>query len=205
MIAIGSSVHVAALEAPDVASYTILFAGVAASWIGIPIVGAVALAAAGGLAADGQLDVWLVILVATLGAWTGGYIGYLLGARAHVALAMRPGRWQRQRQRALSSGERFYRRWGPAGVFLTPTWVSGALRMPRKRFLAWNAAAALVSSLVSIFGAYAIVSAVLGHLPASPALALLAVVPIAAAIVGAAVRRHRRRLKHRQTEATVRD
>jgi membrane protein DedA with SNARE-associated domain len=67
--------------------------------------------------------------------------------------------------------------------------------MPRDRFLAWNAAAALLSSLVSIFGAYAIVSAVLGHLPAGPALVLLVVALIAAALVGAAIWRYRRRLK----------
>jgi membrane protein DedA with SNARE-associated domain len=112
----------------DLWSYTILFAGVAASWIGIPIVGGAVLAAAGALAGDGQLDVWLVVLVATAGAWTGGYVGYLLGARAGDALTSRRGRWPRQRRRALELGQRFYRRWGPLGVFLTSTWVSGALR-----------------------------------------------------------------------------
>jgi membrane protein DedA with SNARE-associated domain len=44
----------------------------AASWVGIPIVGGAVLTTAGVLAGDGQLDLRLVILV---GAWTGGHEG----------------------------------------------------------------------------------------------------------------------------------
>ena len=110
--------------------------------------GGFALAAAG-VAGDGQLNVWLVVLVAAAGAWTGGYVGYLLGWRAGDVLAHQPGRWHRQRARALSRGERFSA-WGPLAVFLTPTWVSGALRMPRQSFLIWNAPAAILSTLVAV-------------------------------------------------------
>lgn len=151
----------------DLWSYTILFAGVAASWIGSPIVGGAVLATASVLAGDGQLDVWLVIPVAVAGAWTGGYVGYLLGAGAGDALTSRPGRWQRQRRRALHIGEAFYRRVGPARRVLTPTWVSGALRMPRDAFLRWNRLAAIVSTLLAVFGAYTVATALLGQLPSS--------------------------------------
>jgi membrane protein DedA with SNARE-associated domain len=167
----------------DFESYAILFLGVAASWSGIPIVGGAVLAAAGALVADGRLDVWLVIVVAAAAAWTGGYVGYVLGQRVGDMVAQREGRWQRQRQRAIRVGERFYRRWGPLAVFLTPTWVSGALRMPRNSFLAWNALAAIASNLVAVTGAYAIVG-VLGRLSAGPGLAGLAAVVIATAAVG---------------------
>ncbi|MDE3129568.1 MAG: hypothetical protein KGL16_00295 [Acidobacteriota bacterium] len=162
----------------DILSYAILYVGVAASWIGIPIVGGVVIAGAGALAGDGQLEVWLVVLVATVGAWTGGYAGYLIGVRAGVALADRPGRWRRERQLAMRAGERFYRRWGPVAVFITPTWVSGALRMPRDSFLLWNAIAALVSSLVTVVGTYAIVKAILGRLSGSGELLALVIVGI---------------------------
>lgn len=177
----------------NVWSYTILFAGVAASWIGIPVVGGFALAAAGVLAGDGQLNVWLVVLVAAAGAWTGGYVGYLLGWRAGDVLAHQPGRWHRQRARALSRGERFYRRWGPLAVFLTPTWVSGALRMPRQSFLIWNAPAAILSTLVAVFGAYGLARAVLGQLTLGRGL----VAAVTAATVAAlgAVALHRRRTR----------
>jgi membrane protein DedA with SNARE-associated domain len=180
------------IHAMDLVSYAIVYFGVAASWIGIPIVGGAVLAGAGALAGDGQLDVWLVVAVATLGACTGGYAGYSIGLRAGAALAERPGRWQRQRARAISAGERFYRRWGPVAVFITPTWVSGALRMPRDSFLLWNAIAAVVSTLVTVIGAYAIVGAVLGHLSASPEILVLAGAGLAVAALGFALLWRRR-------------
>jgi membrane protein DedA with SNARE-associated domain len=168
----------AVIEPMDIWSYTILFLAVAASWIGIPIVGGAALATAGVLAGNGRLSVWVVIVIAAAGGWAGGYAGYLLGIRAGTALG-RPGRWQRQRRRALHIGARLYRRWGPLAVFLTPTWVSGALRMPRKAFLLWNGLAAVVSTVGTVFGAYAIATTFLGQLSArigiiAPGLALVA-------------------------------
>ena len=160
------------------------------SWIGIPIVGGVALAAAGALAGDGQLNVWLVILVATAGAWTGGYLGYLLGWRAADVLTNHPGRWHQERARALNLGKRFYRRWGPLAVFLTPTWMSGALRMPPRSFLIWNALAAIVSPAVAVFGAYAVARAALDQLSVGRGL-MVAVVVATAAVVGSVVLRRR--------------
>ncbi|HJS93405.1 MAG TPA: hypothetical protein VJ741_04015 [Solirubrobacteraceae bacterium] len=168
-------------------SYVILFVGVAASWIGIPIVGGAVLAAAGVLAGHDRLDLWLVILVAAVAAWMGGYVGYLLGARASEVLTHHPGRWRRQRERALLVGERFYRRWGPLAVFVTPTWVSGALRMPRSSFLLWNAFAAVVSSIVAVFGAYAVAAAILDRLSTGPGVVLAAAVLIAVAVGTAAL------------------
>jgi hypothetical protein len=111
----------ASLAPGELGSYLVLLLGVAASWIGVPLVGGAVLATAGVLASDGQLDVWLVLLVAAMGAWSGGYIGYLIGVRAGVALISRPGRWQRQRRHApspdtLASPDRELR-----SMFLTAT------------------------------------------------------------------------------------
>jgi membrane protein DedA with SNARE-associated domain len=183
------------IEPIDLWSYAILFVGVAVSWIGIPILGGAALATAGVLAGDGELNVWLVIGVAAAGAWTGGYAGHALGTRAGAALANRPGRWHPQRRRALAAGERLYGRWGPLAVFLTPTWVSGALRMPRKSFLIWNGIAALVSTVVTTFGAYAIATAVLDQVSArigiiAPALAIASAAAAAFALYRRSGRHH---------------
>lgn len=171
----------------------ILFAGVAAAWVGVPIVGGAAMAAAGVLARDGQLNVWLVVVVGTVAAWTGGYAGYLLGAWAGETLLGRDGRWQRQRRRAMAVGQRFYRRWGPVAVFITPTWVSGAMNMPRRAFLIWNALAALASTLITVFGAYAIATAVLGRMSGAQGIAALAAATLAAAVAGAWLWRSRAR------------
>ncbi|MDQ2895990.1 MAG: hypothetical protein M3Y09_10150 [Actinomycetota bacterium] len=188
-----SALGTAVISAADIGSYAILYIGVAASWVGIPIIGAGVLAAAGVLAGEGQLDIWLVIVVAALASWTGGYGGYLLGLHAREALVGPRGRWQRQRRRAMRAGERVYRRWGPLAVFLTPAWVSGALRMPRNSFLAWNALAAIVSSLVAVFGAYAIATAVLGKLSTQGGVTMLAMAAVALTAVAVLARRHRHR------------
>jgi membrane protein DedA with SNARE-associated domain len=179
-----------AVARAGVTGYVILYFGVAASWVGIPIIGASFLAAAGVLASEGELNLWLVMIVATIAAWTGGYVGYLIGARARDAVSRRSGRWQRQRQRALNTGERIYRRWGRLAVFVTPTWVSGALGMSRDTFLAWNALAALVSTLIATLGAYGIGSAILGQLSARRG--TIALVVAALTLTATAVAIHRR-------------
>jgi membrane protein DedA with SNARE-associated domain len=183
-----------------VGGYVILYLSVAASWVGVPIVGVGVLAAAGVLASEGELNLWLVIGVATVAAWTGGYVGYLIGARAGHAVAERPGRWQRQRQHAIKVGERIYRRWGRFAVFVTPTWVSGALRMPPNTFLAWNALAALVSTCIATLGAYGIGAAVLGQLSARRGTIALAVATVALTAIAVAVLRHHRSLPDGEQE-----
>jgi membrane-associated protein len=167
--------------------YVILFVSVAASWIGIPVIGAGVLAAAGVLASEGELNIWIVIAVSTVAAWTGGYVGYRLGLRAGGAVAEREGRWHRPRRRAMAAGERIYRRWGRLAVFLTPTWVSGAMRMPRGTFLLWNAVAAIVSNCVAALGAYGIGAALLGRLSERRGTIALAVAAVAIAAVTVAV------------------
>jgi hypothetical protein len=107
---------IAALAHAGVGAYLILYLAVAASWIGIPIVGAGALAAAGVLASDGELNIWLVILVAWVAASTGGYVGYWLGQRAGGVVTDRDGRWQRERRQAMASGTSIYRRRGRLAV-----------------------------------------------------------------------------------------
>lgn len=147
----------------DVTAYTILYLAVAASWVGIPVVGASVLATAGVLASEGDLKIWIVIAVATVAAWTGGYAGYVLGRRAGEAVATRAGRWHRQRRRAMVAGARVYERWGRLAVFVTPTFVSGALQMPRNTFLVWNGCASIVSSVAAALSAYGIGQAILGE------------------------------------------
>ena len=181
-----------AVAQTGVAGYVFLYLGVAASWVGIPIVGAGVLAAAGILASEGELNLWLVIVVATVGAWTGGYAGYLIGIRAGDAVSDSPGRWQRQRRQAMTAGERIYRRWGRLAVFVTPTWVSGALRMPRNTFLVWNALAAIASTCIATLGAYGIGAAVLGRLSARRGTIALAIAALVLAALAAAVLRRRR-------------
>jgi membrane protein DedA with SNARE-associated domain len=185
---------IAAVPQTGAGGYLILFLAVAASWIGIPLVGAGVLATAGVLASEGELNLWWVILVATAGAWIGGYVGYLLGRTAGDAVANRPGLWQHHRRRTMRAGQQVYRRWGRIAVFVTPTSLSGALKMPTRTFLAWNALAALASTSIAAVGAYGIGAAVLGRLSARNGVRALVVVALvsASATLFLAHRRRRR-------------
>jgi membrane-associated protein len=192
------SILIRAVAHAGLGGYVILYLGVAASWIGVPIVGAGVLAAAGVLASEGELSLWRVIAVASFAAWSGGYLGYVIGAGAGGAMSERPGRWHSQRQRAMRAGERFYARWGRFAVFVTPTWVSGALGMPRNTFLAWNAVAAIASTCTATLGAYGIGAAVLGQLSAKRGTIALGVAALTLIIVTVGAVRHRRSIPARQ-------
>jgi hypothetical protein len=94
-------------------------------------------------------------------------------------------------------GERLFGRC-PLAVLLTSALVLWVLRMPRNSFLA-NALAAVLSSIVAVFGAYAIASAFLGKLSVSRGLTVLLAAGVLAAAVGIARRRRRTTSKHENT------
>jgi undecaprenyl-diphosphatase len=129
--------------------YASLFGLVAAESAGLPVPGETALIAAGVLASrHGSVSIWLVIPVAAVAAIIGDNIGFALGRRGGRWLLTREGRGAAARRGALERGERFFERHGPKAVFLARwlpglrvigAWVAGALHMPWRSFLLWNA------------------------------------------------------------------
>lgn len=135
--------------------YLLLFLAVAASWAGVPAIGATALTAAGVAASQGKLNLAVVIVVATLGGEVGGLIGYAVGNRWGRELLARPGKHQEGRRRIVEKGEAAYARWGRLAVFFTPAIVSGTAKMRHGQFVLWNLIASLafsVSVAASSFG-----------------------------------------------------
>jgi membrane protein YqaA with SNARE-associated domain len=123
-------------------AYILLFLVVAASWAGVPFVGATALTGAAVAASQGHLDLAAVILVATAGGEAGGLLGYSVGNRWGRRLLERPGKHQAGRQKMVERGERAYARWGRLAVFFTPAVVSGTAKMRLAQFALWNLMAA---------------------------------------------------------------
>jgi membrane protein DedA with SNARE-associated domain len=184
------------LLAADVAEtwwhYVVLFVAVAASWAGVPFVGAAVAGAAGVAASQGTLDLVAVIFVATAAGEVGGLIGYDIGFRWGRELLGRPGRHQARRQKLLAEGQRAYARWGGLAVFLTPAIVSGTAKMRHGRFALWNLVASLgfaVSVTASAFGIGKVAS---GHHTAHDVFVLAIGLAAGAAIMTVFVRRHRR-------------
>jgi membrane protein DedA with SNARE-associated domain len=144
-------------------AYTLLFLAVAASWAGVPMIGATAAAAAGAAASQGTLELGDVIVVATLAGEAGGLVGYAIGSRWGRALLGRPGKHLSARQAVLEKGEHAYARWGRLAVFFTPAIVSGTARMQRGQFVVWNLLASLAFSFSVCASSYGVGRLVSGH------------------------------------------
>lgn len=133
----------------DDIGYPLLFGLVMAESGGAPVPGETALIAAGALAAQGKLNLAVVIALAASAAILGDNVGYLLGRRGGRWLLERPGRFEDARRRVLAVGEPFFARHGPKAVFfgrwilglrVWASWLAGITHMPWPSFLGWNAA-----------------------------------------------------------------
>jgi membrane-associated protein len=140
--------------------------------LGLLLPGETAILAAGVLAREGRLAVGLVIALAAVAAIIGDNIGYLLGRRgARQLLLVGRGPFREHRARLVEEGERFFNRYGGRSVFLarwvvvarmTAPWLAGAARMPRRTFLAWNAAGGITWSATVALAGYALGAAASG-------------------------------------------
>jgi membrane protein YqaA with SNARE-associated domain len=117
--------------------FIVLFVAVAASWAGVPFIGATA-AAAGAAASQISLNLPAVIIVVTIAGEVGELIGYAIGDRWGRELLGRPGKQQARRQKLIERGEQAYNKWGRLAVFLTPAIVSGTAKMRHGQFVVWN-------------------------------------------------------------------
>jgi membrane protein DedA with SNARE-associated domain len=184
------------LVAADVAAswwhYVVLFVAVAASWAGVPFIGATVAGAAGVAASQGILDLATVIIVATAAGEFGGMIGYDIGFRWGRELLDRPGRHQVRRQRLLAEGERAYAKWGGLAVFFTPAIVSGTAKMRHGRFAFWNLVASLGFALSVTASAYGVGRLATGNGTARDLIVLLMGLTAGVSIMLVFVRHHRR-------------
>ncbi len=179
--------------------YVGLFVAVAASWAGVPFIGATALGAAGVAASQGKLDLALVVGVSTLAGEAGGLIGYAIGDRWGRQLLERPGKHQAGRQRMVERGERAYARWGRLAVFFTPAIVSGTAKMQHGQFVLWNLLASFGFSVSVAASAYGLGRIFTGHYSPHD-IATLLVGLVVGILVSVLFVRHR----HRGCHATAR-
>ncbi|HXV02424.1 MAG TPA: DedA family protein [Gaiellaceae bacterium] len=163
----------ALVDVPPNIGYPLLFALVAAESAGALVPGETALIVAGALAAQGRLELPLVVLVAATAAIVGDNLGYTLGRRGLRPLLDRPGRWSTRRQRLIARSEAYFRRYGPATVFVGrwlpglrvfASWLAGADRMPWPRFLLWNALGGIAWAITIGTAGYLIGRSVSGSL-----------------------------------------
>lgn len=126
-----------------------LFVIVAVASVGVPLPVTLLLIVTGSLAAQGAMNIWLAIVLASVGSVAGDQIGYAVGRWGGKALVKRfhgllgdPERLKKLDARA--------ERWGAAGIFFSRwlvsplgPWVnfaSGAREYSWLRFTAWDVA-----------------------------------------------------------------
>ena len=141
-----------------------LFMIVTVASIGIPLPVTLLMIVTGSLAAQGVLNIWWAIAVATLGSIAGDQIGYAIGRWGGKALAARLtgllGKGDRLRQ--MEAGAK---KLGGAGIFLsrwlvTPLgpWInfaSGIAGYSWLRFTFWDVAGELLDAVLYICVGYA--------------------------------------------------
>lgn len=151
---------VLALTANSAATFLGLFAAQALGWATVSALGIAATGAAGALASQGKIHLWAVLVVGTAGAEVGGVAGCWMGHRVAHAGVERGGRFNERRKKALDSGARMEKKWGPLVVFFVPSWVSGALGMRMRQFAVWNVLSAALWTTGAALGSYGVASAI---------------------------------------------
>jgi membrane protein DedA with SNARE-associated domain len=113
----------------SVAEYVIMFALVAIMGAGLPGPGDAALIAAGTLAGEGKLNIWIV-LASGMAAWMlGSVVGYAIGVHGGRRLLDHPGRLEKSRRKLLAKGDHAFARYNFVASVTMPAFVSGIFRV----------------------------------------------------------------------------
>lgn len=113
----------------DLSEYIIMFVLVVVLGAGLPGPGDAALIAAGTLAGEGRLNVWIVLAVAATAWMVGSVAGYQIGVRGGRRMLDHPGRLEKSRRKLLAKGDRAFARWNFLASVTMPAFVSGIFRV----------------------------------------------------------------------------
>jgi len=113
----------------NLSEYVIMFVLVAIMGAGLPGPGDASLIAAGTLAGEGKLNVWIVLAVAMAAWMLGSVTGYGIGVRGGRGLLDHPGRLEKSRRKLLAKGDRTFARWNFVASVTMPAFVSGIFRV----------------------------------------------------------------------------
>src|SRR6516162_2392229 len=113
----------------DLSEYAIMFVLVAIMGAGIPGPGDASLIAAGALAGEGKLNIWIVLATAGVAWMLGSVIGFAIGAHGGRPLLDHPGRLEKRRRKLLAKGDRAFGRYTLVASATLPAFVSGIFRV----------------------------------------------------------------------------
>jgi len=109
--------------------YLVLFVFVAILGAGLPGPGDASLIAAGTLAGEGRLNIWIVLATAMVAWMFGSLVGYEIGIHKGRWLLDHPGRLEKSRLKLLAKGDRAFSRHTFLASVTMPAFVSGIFRV----------------------------------------------------------------------------
>jgi membrane protein DedA with SNARE-associated domain len=109
--------------------YLVLFVLVAIMGAGLPGPGDASLIAAGTLAGEGSLNIWIVLATAVAAWMLGSLAGYEIGIHEGRGLLDHPGRLEKSRLKLLVKGDRAFGRHNFVASVTMPAFVSGIFRV----------------------------------------------------------------------------
>ncbi len=113
----------------NLSEYVVLFVLVAIMGAGLPGPGDASLIAAGTLAGEGRLSIWIVLETAMVAWMIGSLVGYEIGIRKGRWLLDHPGRLEKSRLKLLAKGDRAFGRYTFVASVTMPAFVSGIFRV----------------------------------------------------------------------------
>jgi len=113
----------------DLSEYAVMFVFVAIMGAGLPGLGDVSLIAAGALAGEGKLNIWVVLVTAMVAWMVGSVAGFAIGAHGGRPLLDHPGRLEKNRRKLLAKGDRAFGRYTFVASATLPAFVSGIFRV----------------------------------------------------------------------------
>lgn len=196
MLVLGLHLHIHLHLFHHVKGPTFDYVGIAlaafASWVGLPGPGEAVLLAAAVFAAKHKLDITPVLLVAFLGAASGGIVGWVVGLKAGRPVLTAPGPLRSIRLDAVEQGEQTFKRMEVVAIWLTPSWVAGINRARPGIYNLINALSAALWAVAIGIGGYYIGPPIVEFVDDFGTAGLILVIVIVLGAVGTAVlRRHR--------------
>jgi membrane-associated protein len=118
----------------SVGAFVGVFLFVALLGAGIPGPGDASLIAAGSLAGEGKLSIWIVLEVAFLAWMVGSLVGYVVGMHGGRGMLEHPGRFDKSRHKLLAKGDRGFAKHAFIASCTLPAFVSGIFKVRRPIF-----------------------------------------------------------------------
>ena len=142
----------------NLSEYAVMFVLVVVMGAGIPGPGDASLIAAGALAGEGKLNIWIVLAVAAAAWMLGSVAGFAIGAHGGRPLLDHPGRLEKRRRKLLAKGDHAFGRHTFTASATLPAFVSGIFHV---RF--WLFMLGAVTAGVFWIGIYVGISYFLGE------------------------------------------